>query len=125
MQTSLYGQYFLKRFDTLYLIPEQDMFGNWFVGYGHDITPEAASQLKASGGITEEQADVQFTKDLSYIEFRINSRLKGSLVGPKQNEFDAIVSISYNVGVSAIVSSGLMQLFYDARTNACADRFLE
>jgi len=60
--------------------------------------------------ITQEEADRLFEDDLSVFEQGVNNYLK---VKVNQNEFDALVSFAYNVGLGAFGSSTLLRLLND------------
>lgn len=77
----------------------------WTVGYGHT---SAAGPPKVDPGlmVTAEQAEDILQSDLKRFEQSINE-----LVHPKltQNQFDALVSFVYNVGISAFAKSTLLK----------------
>ena len=98
------------------LQPKKDPAGIWTVGYGHALQDTDKSWLKGDTGhqkiykiypqylnMTEAQADALLISDLSYYEPRIN----GLNLDLSQQEFDAILSFSYNVGVTAFKKSTL------------------
>lgn len=79
----------------------QDGSGNLTIGCGHaghDVTPGMT--------ITREQADALFRSDIKPCEDAINATIKVPL---KQNQFDALCSFSFNVGVGAFQSSTLVK----------------
>ena len=65
---------------------------NYTIGYGH-----CQSDVKASQTITEEQAEEFLKKDLIYFSNAVVANC--SYLKLNQNEFDALVSFTYNLGV--------------------------
>lgn len=95
MVTSQQGINLIKRFEGLRLtaykaVPSE----KWYtIGYGH-----YSKDVKPTDVITEEQAEAFLRQDLKTAEravLDINDR-KG--IGMTQNEFDALVSFTYNCG---------------------------
>lgn len=89
MKTSSKGIELIKSFEgcrlTAYLCPA----GVWTIGYGH------TAGVKAGQKITQSQADAYLVSDLEKYEGYVNK------TGLKlnQNQFDALVSFTYNCGV--------------------------
>lgn len=86
--------------------------GDWTIGFGHKLTAEELSSGTYNNGITEETAKSLFATDLSWFEQGINVNFEGSELS--QTEFDALVSLGYNIGRSALVRS---QIFADSESN--------
>ena len=102
MNTSKAGLEFIKIYEKLVLKPYNDGYGNWTIGYGHKITAKGAEAMK--NGIDVDTADKFFQQDIRWIEDGINKNFDG--VAPLlQNEFDALVSLGFNVGRHELVNS--------------------
>lgn len=86
----------IKRFEGLSLDAYQDIAGIWTIGYGHTtgVTPGQR--------ITEAEAEALLRDELDRFENGVNSAVK---VDINPNEFSALVSFSYNVGLGALRSS--------------------
>lgn len=56
---------------------------------------------------TKEQADARFAKDLASFEIGVSKAVSVDL---KQNQFDALVSFAYNVGLANFLSSTLLKM---------------
>ena len=100
MKTSIVGRNLIKTFegyrDTAYLDP----VGIWTIGYGH------TQGVHEGDTVTEEQADVFLQQDLEAAENTVNATgLKLS-----QLQFDALVSLVYNIGSGNFQSSTLLKL---------------
>jgi len=93
MKTSQAGIDLIKRFEGLELESYQDIAGIWTIGYGH-TGPEVGPDQRLSA----REAEALLRHDLVSREKSV-SRL--TRVGINQNEFDALVSFVYNVGIGA------------------------
>ena len=95
------GASLIKSFEGLRLTAYQDSVSVWTIGWGHtgsDVTP----YMK----ITEKEAEDLLMKDLVRFEKGVNDLVK---VHINQNEFDALVSFSFNLGVGALAESTLLK----------------
>lgn len=91
----------IKEFEGLHLTPYLCPGKIWTIGYGHTRTVRSGAQ------ITPEQADYLLDEDLRLFE-RAVSRLVS--VPLSDNQFAALVSFSFNVGVGNFESSTLLKL---------------
>lgn len=110
MRTSDIGVSLIKHFEGLHdgdlktigLQPKKCPAGIWTEGYGHAMRDEKGNFLQGSkmpkGTIrTEKQALDLLKQDLEVYEKIVLSKIKVPL---KQNQFDALVSHTYNTGGS-------------------------
>jgi lysozyme len=94
MKMSTRGRKLLIEREGCILHAYKDSVGVWTIGVGH--TAAAGSPIPVPGmRITSEDADAILTKDLTLYERAIEGALK---VPVTQNEYDALVSICFNVG---------------------------
>jgi lysozyme len=87
----------------------------WTIGYGHtgpDVTPGET--------ITQDQADAQLRSDLSYFQTAVNNMVARNL---NPNQFAALVSFAYNVGVNALRGSTLLRLVNAGYFSGAAAQF--
>ena len=99
MKISTTGLNLIKSFEgcrlTAYLCPA----GVWTIGYGH------TGNVKSGQKITQKQADNYLKSDLTRFEKHVMSFNK--IYKWTQNEFDAMVSFTYNVGsITQLTANG-------------------
>ena len=104
MKTSDKGIEQIKSFEGFRSMPYQDVVGKWTVGYGHLMIPGDGTVVGSP--ITMGQSTELLRKDLHTAEQAVNS----CGVELEQNEFDALVSFTYNLGVGAFQRSTLLKL---------------
>lgn len=95
------GLNLIKNFEGLRLKAYQDSVGVWTIGYGHtgkDVAPELE--------ITEEQAEKLLEADLDRFERGVSNIVAVPL---NENEFAALVSFSFNLGLANLKSSTLLK----------------
>lgn len=80
----------IKQFEGCKLTSYQDQRGIWTVGYGH------TGNIGPGMTITQEQADAFLLEDLHHTETGILCQVHVPL---SQNQFDALVSFAYNIGL--------------------------
>ncbi len=93
MRISDSGLGLLKLFEGLELESYQDIAGIWTIGYGH-----AGTDVKPDMHISEREAEALLRRDLKSREGTVDRLVRVPL---NQNEFDALVSLVYNIGSSA------------------------
>ena len=100
MKTSIIGRNLIKTFegyrDTAYLDPA----GIWTIGYGH------TGGVKEGDTVTEEGADALLKQDLKAAENTVNA----TGLTLSQLQFDALVSLVYNIGSGNFNNSTLLKL---------------
>lgn len=98
------------------LQPYMDAVGIWTIGYGHAITvggkflrgrsQKAVAYDIYDGGITLEEAELLLREDLRRFEAAVNRYIK---VPTAQHEYDAFVSLSFNIGAHAFKKSSALR----------------
>ena len=71
--------------------------GSWYIGYG-----TACEEDEYPDGVTEEEAEQLLRDTLSEMEERVNLFLLRYGISLEQHQFDALMSLSYNLGTSWI-----------------------
>lgn len=100
MKISKKGIDLIKSFEGCSLLSYQDSAGVWTIGFGH------TSGVKSGQTITAQQAENYLQADLSVFEQGVEKYVKVKL---NQNQFDALVSFSYNVGLGNLAKSDLLK----------------
>lgn len=97
-------------FEGLRLEAYQDSVGVWTIGYGH------TKGVKPGDTITQQQALDLLRQDVKSAEDDVNRLVKVPL---NQNQFDALVDFTFNLGGGALARSTLLT-FVNARNFAGA-----
>lgn len=116
MQTSGAGIRFIQSFEKLRLTPYDDGGGKMTIGWGHLILPS-----EKFDSITSDQADALFLSDLKQkAENPVN---KYVVIAMTQNQFDALVSFCFNVGLGNFHASTLLRMMNMKNFDATAEEF--
>lgn len=111
---------FLKQAEGLLLEAARDRLAKGApvnVGYGH-----VTNKLKPGQSITEEQADKLLDSDLATTEQLVRRAIGDAPT--LQREFDAMVSLAFNIGPSAFTRSTLLAKHVKGDKEGAADEFL-
>ena len=100
MKTSNNGINLIKQFEGCILSAYKCPAGVWTIGYGH------TKDVKQGMKITTNQATNLLKEDLKTYENYVNKYVKVKL---NQNQFDALVSFTFNCGGGALKSSTLLK----------------
>ena len=100
MTTSSSGIAFIKRHEGFEKKAYQCSAGVWTIGYGHTVG------VRQGDVITLAQAEALLASDLKKYEAAVNA---ANIPGLNQNQFDALVSLCYNIGVTAFGRSTLVR----------------
>jgi len=92
---------FIKTFEELRLEAYDDGGGVWTIGWGH------TKGVYPGDECTEEEAVSMFEWDVAEVEDAINMYVDVDL---DQGEYDALVSLAFNIGVPAFHGSTLLRL---------------
>jgi lysozyme len=106
MKLSNNGAKLIKEFEGLVLHPYKDVAGIWTIGYGFTSYADGNTVKAADKPINKKQADELFSITHSQYETAVN---KFVLVPLTQNQFDALVSFTYNEGTGALKQSTLLK----------------
>jgi lysozyme len=109
------GLALIKSFEQCKLAAYQDPRGVWTVGWGH-TGPAVTAQSVCS----QADADAWLVQDTLTAQKTVNALVDIALT---QNQFDALVSFTFNVGSGAFSSSTLLR-YVNQGVPAAADEFL-
>ncbi|QNI37522.1 lysozyme [Edaphobacter albus] len=103
-----------ESFEGLRLVAYQDSVGVWTIGYGH------TKGVKAGDTCTAAQADRWLREDVAWAEDCVNRLVKTSIT---QNQFDALVDFTFNLGCKSLEGSELLRLVNAGRYADAACQF--
>lgn len=105
-----------ESFEGLRLRAYQDQGGVWTIGYGHTGRDVYPGQF-----ITQEQAENLLSLDIHLAVAAVNHLVKVPL---NQNQFDALVDFTFNLGPGALTGSRLLRYVNAGRFDEAVDQFL-
>lgn len=111
------GVNLIKSFEGFSSVPYNDGVGVMTIGYGHALRKNDKHLKK----VTEEQAVEILKEDVSIAVKHVNNLVKVDIT---QNQFDALVSFAFNVGVGNLKSSTLLKKLNQGDYIGAADEFL-
>jgi lysozyme len=116
MQMSSHGLDLLQQWEGFKLQVYKDSAGLPTIGVGHLLTKSELSSgkiningvpVKYADGLTTQQVNDLLAQDVQPAATAVNNGVKVAL---NQNQFDTLVSFTFNVGVGAFASSTLLKL---------------
>jgi len=114
MKTSTKGLQAIEGREGRKNVAYQDSKGIWTIGVGH-TGPEVVEGLEW----TEEQIEAALAEDVTKVEDMLNANVTVDL---KQNQFDALVSIGFNIGYNGELHSTILRKLnagdYDGASDA-------
>ena len=119
MSVSDKGVDLICEFEGKRLAAYDDGVGVWTIGFGTIKYPDG-NRVKKGDACTLEQAKEYMRHDLIEFEHTVNSSVKVPL---NQNQFDALVSLAYNIGSNAFKSSTLVKKLNTGDYRGAADQF--
>lgn len=109
MRISADGIALIKGFEGYSSTPYRCSANVWTIGFGH-----TKNVTKLTEPISKEYAEELLQKDLEEFENAVNRHVTVPLT---QNQFDALVSLSFNIGVGAFSKSTLLKLLNKGEYN--------
>lgn len=116
MKINKKGLEMIKEFESLRLKSYLDTGGVWTIGYG-----STGADIGENLVWTEAQAEDRFCRDLSKFERGVSDLIK---ININENQFSALVSFAYNVGLSALQKSTLLKKLNSGDFDGAAKEFL-
>ena len=105
----------LKEYEGYSASPYQDSAGIYTYGFGH-----TKNVAQFSAAISRQQAEQFLRDDIKETENAINRLVKVPL---NQNQFDALVSFTFNLGAGALERSSLLRLLNRGAYDMAAKQF--
>ena len=115
MKISPAGVELIKHFEGCELDAYRCSAGVLTIGYGH------TGDVKESDKIDQAMAELMLLRDLKRFEVGVSNYLKAHVT---QNQFDALVSLAFNVGLGNFSTSTLLRMINAGSADAAADQFL-
>ncbi len=106
----------IRRHESIRLRSYLDQKGVWTIGWGHtgdDVGPGMLIGLQDAQRLLDE--------DVHFAEFQLNRML---ITPVSQNEFDALVSLLFNIGQARFKSSSLLRFLNFGERKKAGDEFL-
>jgi len=119
MHVSPSGVDLICNFEGLELKAYDDGVGVWTIGYGTTKYPNGI-RVKKGDTCTLDQAKAYMQNDLKSFEQTVNNTVKVPL---NQNQFDALVSLAYNIGSTAFKNSTLVRQLNEGNYKTAANQF--
>lgn len=106
MKTDIKGQQLIQQFEGLSLKPYLCVAKRPTIGYGNTFYEDGKAVTMADKPITKERAISLFLGIIEPFEEQVSRLLKKAV---NQQQFNALVSFAYNVGVGALGKSTLLK----------------
>ena len=114
------GLKLIAQFEGCYLQAYLCPANVWTIGIGTTVYP-SNTKVKKGDTCTLDQAHEYLAHDLKSFEKTVNDVVKVDLT---QNQFDALVSLTYNIGSAAFKNSTLLKKLNAKDYAGAADQFL-
>ena len=120
MRISENGIEFIRQLEGEKLTAYPDIVGIWTIGVGHTGFVDGKPVARGMA-ITKEKSKEILTADLKRFESAVNNAVKVTLT---QNQFDALVSLAFNIGEGAFARSTLVNKLNAVDKKGAAEQFL-
>lgn len=120
LKTSPQGLAIIKKFEGFRAKPYACPAGVATIGYGSTYYADGKPVKLTDAPVTEAQAQELLQATLAKYEACVNGAVKMPI---NQNQFDALVSFTYNVGCSAFRNSTMLHLFNQGYAPQAAAQF--
>lgn len=119
IKTSSKGYNLIKKFEGLATSAYKCPAGVLTIGYGHTGKDVIKGMV-----ITELYADELLKADVAKLEHSLIKALNADEIVVNQNQFDALISFSYNLGLTRLVNSTLWRYLKEGNVKAAAGQFI-
>lgn len=116
METSNAGLQMIEGFEAYRGYPYKDIAGWWTWGYGH----KRVGNEPMPTFISQPDAVALLRRDIAQYETAVNDNVKYPIT---QDQFDALVDFTYNLGVADFESSTLLKLLNSGDIAGAANEF--
>ena len=119
MKISRQGIDLIIKWEGCKLTAYKDGGGVWTIGYGH-TSAAGEPEVKTGLRITAQDAKDMFVRDIVRYEIAVRNALTRI---PTQAQFDAMVSLCYNIGAGAFRGSSVVRKFNAGDVNGAGEAF--
>lgn len=120
MKTSKAGLDLIKQFESFRAAPYLCSAGVPTIGYGTTVYPNGIKVKLSDQKITQQLAETFLQHHVNAIEKDVSRLVKVTL---SQNQFDALMSFVYNVGLGAFRDSTLLKLLNAGDIDSASKQF--
>jgi lysozyme len=106
MKIDAAGVKLIENFEGIRLKAYQDWVGVWTIGCGMTRYPKTGKKVQSGDTITQAECDSMFLELVKDFEAAVNDAIKVTL---RQNQFNALVSMCYNIGTTGFSNSTLVK----------------
>lgn len=121
MYTSMEGMTVLAGFEGYEKVAYKDIAGVWTIGFGTTRYPDG-TKVKQGDVCTKDQALLWKKHDIEFFENHVNRIIT---VQVKQNQFDALVCLVYNIGVAAFEKGSIDNHINEGRIDKALEVWAE
>lgn len=121
MEINQSGIDLIVKYESFSAEPYLDPVGIPTIGYGSTYYEDGTRVKMSDPSISKKRAEILFTYVLSETIINIKRYLKVKL---NSNQFSAIVSLVYNIGIGNFSTSTLLRLLNKGNFSGAADQFL-
>jgi lysozyme len=121
MEINQSGIDLIVKYESFSAKPYLDPVGIPTIGYGSTYYEDGTRVKMSDPSISKKRAEILFTYVLSETIINIKRYLKVKLTS---NQFSAIVSLVYNIGIGNFSTSTLLRLLNKGNFSGAADQFL-
>lgn len=111
---------YLERREEFSAVPYLDDADIWTIGYGHVIRPH---EIKTLTLVTEEEGEQLMLADVAPMALYLDSIQANFKTPLSQHQFDAIVSLIFNIGLRAFETSTILKRLREGDFAAAAAQF--
>lgn len=112
---------FIKRWEGLELEAYKDIAGIWTIGYGHTARSGNPPTPVAGMKISADEAKAILDRDLAQYEKAVQDSIHVPLT---QNQYDALVSLCYNIGPAGFKGSTVVRRLNSGDYSGAAEAIL-
>ncbi len=109
----------IRRFEGLRLRAYRDAVGVWTIGYGHTSRAGPLPKVQPGMRITRAQAEQILSADIDVFSKRVADAVGNTAMRRlNENQFGALVSFAYNIGLGNFRRSSVLRAVKDGRLHA-------